>query len=117
MFKTLFSREELVFSDYCETKTVTTALYLDFGDGIPHFVGRAGSFVPVREGTGGAILLRGKEDKFHAVTGTKGFFWKEAAVVKELGLEDDIDLSYYKKLADAAIDNLSKHGDIDWLRE
>ena len=64
VFKTLFSREEIVFDDLCETKTVTAALYLDFGDGEPHFVGRAGSFCPVDGGTGGGTLLRGKDGTF-----------------------------------------------------
>jgi Family of unknown function (DUF5906) len=115
VFKTLFSREEIKFDDLCETKTVTAALYLDFGDGEPHFVGRAGSFCPVTSGSGGGTLLRGKDGVFHAVTGTKGYFWKEAAVVKALGLENEIDYGYFRKLADAAVDTISKFGDYEWL--
>jgi hypothetical protein len=116
VFKTLFSREALTFDDYCQTKTVTTALYLQFGDDEPHFVGRAGSFVPVKEGTGGGILLRGKEGKFHAVTGTKGYFWKEAAAVRSLGMEETIELAYYRKLADSALKAISQYGDPEWFR-
>jgi Family of unknown function (DUF5906) len=116
VFKTLFSGDPLVFADYCETKTVTTALYLDFGDGVPHFVGRAGSFVPVKEGTGGGLLLRGKDDQFHAAGGTKGFFWREAVTVKSLGKEEDIDLAYFRKLTDAALEQISKYGDAEWFR-
>jgi hypothetical protein len=116
VFKTLFSGEEVTFDDYCETKTVTSALYLDFGDGDPHFVGRAGLFVPVREGSGGGTLLRGKEDTFHAVGGTKGYCWREAAAVLELGLEDTIDISYFTRLADAALENMAKYGDVEWFR-
>jgi hypothetical protein len=115
VFKTLFSKEELKFDDLCETKTVTAALYLDFGDGEPHFVGRAGSFCPVTSGSGGGTLLRGKDGTFHAVTGTKGYFWKESAVVKALGLEDEIDQDYFRKLADAAVDAISKFGDYEWF--
>jgi Family of unknown function (DUF5906) len=122
VFKTLFSREPLTFNDYCETRSVTTALYLDFGEGDPesgpadpHFVGRTGSFVPVSKGTGGATLLREKDGKFYAVTGTKGFSWREAAQVRELGLDDTIDQSYFRKLADDAVTAISKHGDFEWF--
>jgi Family of unknown function (DUF5906) len=119
VFKTLFSKEPLVYGDYCETKTVTTALYLDFGEGSPHFVGRAGSFVPVRPGTGGGTLLRGKDGLFHAATGTKGYLWKEADVgrisYESDEIESDIDHDYFRKLVDDAIANISKFGDFEWF--
>jgi Predicted ATPase len=115
VFKTLFSNEPIVFSDYVETKTVTTALYLDFGNDAPHFVGKAGAFVPVQEGTGGGRLLRSKDDQFHAAGGTKGYFWKEAETVRALGLEKEIDLTYYKKLVDDAVTNVSRFGDFEWF--
>lgn len=35
VFKTLFSHEPIVFKDYCETKSVQTALYLDFNENLP----------------------------------------------------------------------------------
>ena len=35
VFKTLFSREPIEFNDLCETKSVTSALYLDFNEGMP----------------------------------------------------------------------------------
>jgi len=35
VFKTLFSHEPIEFKDLCETKTVSTALYLDFNEGLP----------------------------------------------------------------------------------
>lgn len=116
VFKTLFSKEPIEFDDYREIKTVTTALYLDFGDGDPHFVGRAGAFVPVKPGTGGATLLRGKDGLFHAAGGTKGFEWREAVAVRQLGLEDTINLEYYRKLTDAALANLANFGDTEWFR-
>lgn len=116
VFKTLFTKEEPNFEDLIEIKTVTAALYLDFGDGAPHFVGRAGAFVPVRKDTGGGLLLRGKNGQFHAATGAKGYHWREAVVVRELGLEDTIDMTYYQRLADAALENLSKYGDAEWFR-
>ena len=35
MFKTLFSKENIEFEDMCETKSVTSALYLDMNEGLP----------------------------------------------------------------------------------
>jgi hypothetical protein len=115
VFKALFSKEHIGFDDLVQVKTVTTALYLDFGTGEPHFVGRAGAFVPVREGTGGGVLLRGKEGMFHSATGAKGYFWREAEHVRELDLVADVDMSYYNKLTDAAVETVSKFGDFEWF--
>jgi hypothetical protein len=115
VFKTLFSKEPLEFWDFVETKTVTTALYLDFGGESPHFVGKAGAFVPVKEGTGGGRLMRGKEGIFHSASGAKGYFWKEASSVRDLGLDDNVDMTYFTRLADEAIENVSKFGDFEWF--
>lgn len=35
VYKTLFSKEPLIFSDYCETKSVSTAMYLDYNENLP----------------------------------------------------------------------------------
>jgi hypothetical protein len=35
VFKKLFSKEEILFEDMCETKSVTSALYLDMDESIP----------------------------------------------------------------------------------
>ena len=35
VFKTLFSKEPIVFEDVCETKSVTSALYLDMNENLP----------------------------------------------------------------------------------
>lgn len=35
VFKTLFTHEKLEFSDFCETKSVTGSLYLDFNEKLP----------------------------------------------------------------------------------
>lgn len=160
VYKTLFSHEPLIFSDFCETKSVTTALYLDFNeDGEHHyqFVGRTGLFCPIRPGHGGGILLRdtGKElpepvkgeqhlwsggtlvdpdsetdrafekrhqkwvdtchGKYASATGSKDYRWMEAEVVKQTGCERFIDISYYEKLAEDAIDTISEFGDFDWF--
>lgn len=119
--KTLFTNEPIEFGDYCESRSVTSALYLDFnGEETPmfledpmHFVGKSGLFVPVT--SGGGLLVREKEGKFHAASGSKGYRWLEAHIVEELELQDRIDKRYFQELVDAAVDNLSKHGDVEWF--
>lgn len=123
VFKTLFSKDPIEFEDMCETKTVTgsSSLYLDFNEGLPEdehdyrFVGRAGQFTPILEGKGGAVLLREKDGKYYAATGTKGYRWLESEEVKTLGKEDDIDKSYYGVLVDEAVSDISEYGDFSWF--
>lgn len=124
VFKTLFSHEDILFSDLIQKKSVTTALYLDFNaekpmaladyEEDPHFVGRVGAFVPVEPGTGGGTLLRLDKsgEKFVAATGSKGYLWKEAFLVESLGQEDTVDLQYYENLVYEARTNLGKYGDV-----
>lgn len=120
VFKTLFTKEPLEFKDKCETKQVTKgALYLDFSEdeamalaNDPRFIGRVGQFCPVSKENGGGLLQRIDGDKRYAATGTKGFHWMEAHTVQD---QDKIDESYFKKLCDAAIDNIQKHGDYEWF--
>lgn len=159
VFKTLFSKEPVIFDDLCETKTVTSALYLDMNEGLPDvsesekeyakvekqmkmpditesgrqifselmakiqqviatghkliFVGKAGLFCPVKQGCGGGLLMREKDGKFHAAAGTKGYRWKEAEVVRELGLEDQIDRGYFDALANEAKATIEKYEDFE----
>ena len=121
VFKSLFSKEPLVFNDLCEAKTVSTALYLDMNENLEkdehkyHFVGKAGSFCPIKPGCGGGILLREKDGNFYAADGSKGYRWLEAEVVKGLNKEDDIDYSYFVSLADEAKKAIEKYGDFDWF--
>jgi len=119
VFKTLFSKEEITFDDLCEDKSVTgkSALYLDMNENLPEgehnyqFVGRVGLFCPVESGTGGGLLMREKEGKYYAATGTKGYRWLEAEVVKDLGISDQIDTEYHESLVSDAIEHISKFGD------
>jgi hypothetical protein len=122
VYKTLFSDEEIEFDDLCETKSVTQgSMYLDFdaagkpmalsNDGM-HFVGRTGRFVPVEEGSNGGILWRIKDDKKYAVAGTKGYFWIESTVAKDMGPLLAVDMSYYDNLVDEAIKTIQKFGDL-----
>lgn len=133
VFKTLFSHEPVKFEDLCETKQVTSALYLDMNEDLPegehdyHFIGRVGQFCPVVDGAGGGVLLRDNSGKFVAVTGTKRpgkvtkkddpgvYRWMESEMVKTLGLESMIDMTYYNKLVDDAVDTISAYGDFEWF--
>ena len=121
VFKTLFSHEPIIFKDKCETKTVTSALYLDMNEGLGedehdyHFVGRAGQFCPIKPGCGGGLLMREKDGKYYAAGGTKGYRWLESEVVKALGKEDDIDIKYYLDLVDDAVAAISEYGDFEWF--
>ena len=74
------------------------------------FVGRVGSFVPVRSNSGGGLLVREKDGKYYAVTGTSGYRWLESEVVRELGYEKKVDMRYYESLADDAIAAIEQFG-------
>lgn len=162
VFKTLFSKEDLEFDDFCETKSVAKgSLYLDMNENLPDvsslekerdklmkkvndpnmvnqyvgpecrridelskdiekghnyiFVGRVGRFCPVKEGSNGGILYRFNEGKYYSVSGSKGYRWLESEVVKELDKSDCIDISYYDKLVDDAVNEISKYGDMEWF--
>lgn len=158
VFKTLFSKEDILFEDMAETKEVKTAIYLDMNEGLPdvtefekqfakaesdykkgllsdttfekicaelqpeidkghnyRFIGKVGRFCPVKPGTGGGVLLREQNGKYYAVTGSSGFRWLEAEMVRELNKEEDIDRSYYDKLVDEAVKTISEYGDFEWF--
>ena len=121
VFKTLFSKEPIEFEDLCETKSVTSALYLDMNEQLPegehdyHFIGKVGLFCPIKEGCGGGVLLRKADDKYHAATGTKGYRWLESEMVRQLNKENDIDIEYYDSLVKEAIGTISAYGFYDWF--
>lgn len=79
------------------------------------FVGKVGLFCPIKPGCGGGTLVCKRDDKYSAVTGTKGYRWLESEIVKQNGKEDDIDKSYYSKLVDDAVSTISEFGDIEWF--
>ena len=159
VFKTLFSHEDLDFMDLCETKSVTSALYLDMNENLTDvsleekerdkilsrikklqkiletdpqyeqakaeledlpkdvavldeiiakghnyiFIGKAGSFCPVKAGNGGGILCREKDGKFYSATGAKGFRWREGESLKGADRMDLIDMEYFEELAKTAM--------------
>lgn len=159
VFKTLFSKEPVIFDDLCETKTVTSALYLDMNEGMPDvsdaekehtklekklkelpendpqrdeitarlmellhilasghkyvFVGKAGLFCPIKPGCGGGLLMREKDGKYNAATGSKGYRWKESEQVQAMHLEDEIDRRYFDGLADDAKKAIEQYEDFE----
>ena len=157
VFKTLFSKEPIEFEDLCETKSVTTDLYLDMNENLPDvsleekeiaklntelrkkniseeeykeksgklfkiiekghdykFIGKVGSFCPIIEGKGGGLLVREKDGKYYAATGSKGYRWLEAETVRGTN-EKYINKKYYNDLVDEAVDTISKYGDFEWF--
>ena len=120
VFKKLFSKEKIEFDDMCETKSVTSALYLDMNEDLPEdehnyiFVGKVGRFCPIKPGCGGGLLLREKDGKYYSATGAKGYRWLESELVKEFKNPDEvIDISYYDALVEAAKSEINKYGDFD----
>lgn len=196
VFKKLFSHEDIEFMDLCETKTVTSALYLDMNEnlsdvsaeerdmeklktrvkkllkeagyigkgysewldeaeaGKPHeyvhgpsigsleieqienelldlnkdanvlaeliakghnyiFVGKAGSFCPVKNGCGGGILVREKDGKFYSATGAKGFRWREGESLQGANRMDMIDMGYFDNLAKTAVESIQEYGNFE----
>lgn len=155
VFKTLFSKEPITFKDMCETKSVTSALYLDMNEDLEdvsmyekdldkltqqykknviteteylarkdalnefiskghdyQFVGKVGSFCPILPGHGGGILVREKDGKYYAATGSKGYRWLESESVRG-NCEEFIDKSYYNNLVDEAVDTISQYCDFE----
>ena len=121
VYKTLFTHEPIEFKDLCETKQVTSALYLDMNEGLAegehnyHFIGKIGQFCPMKPGAGGGVLYREKDGKYSAATGTKGYLWMESEMVKVLHKENDINKDYYNRLVDEAVDTISQFGDFEWF--
>jgi hypothetical protein len=143
VFKTLFSREDLVFDDFCETKSVSgdSAIYIDDLKNLTadelEKIGmkdveevEKSSFELVVDGNkknprfigrvgrftpmiNGGAIYRVKNGKAYAVTGTKGYNWMESEVVKTLHKEDEIDKTYYEDLAKEAINTINKYGDFN----
>lgn len=108
VFKKLFTKEELTFQDFCETKNVTQGMmYLDFsGTGNIHemvHVGRTGSFVPVLDG---GKLWRIKDGNKYAVTGTKNYNWisRDVAAERDRNGVLQLDLSYFEELKSKAME-------------
>ena len=82
------------------------------------FIGKVGRFCPIKAGHGGGELLREAVDdagnvKYAAPSGTKERRWLEAEMVRELDMQDRIDISYFHDLVTAAVETLGKFGDFE----
>jgi hypothetical protein len=127
LFKTLFSHEPITFDDTCETFAVTSSLYLDMNEGLGEdehryqFVGRVGQFTPINPGYGGGELMRQTTDKdgnvkYGYASGAKGYRWLQSEDIHNMkNLDDIIDRSFYLKLVEEAIKDISVHGDAEWF--
>lgn len=121
VFKKLFSKEDIQFDDLCETKSVTSTLYLDMNENLGEdehnyvFIGKIGRFCPIKPGCGGGILYREKDGKYYAATGSKGYRWLESEMVQQLGREEDIDQKHFIEMVDTAIATINKYGDFEWF--
>lgn len=77
------------------------------------FIGRCGSFVPISKGFGGGLMMRVDGSKIGAVSGTKGYRWMDAEEATSRGLQNNIDVGYFRMLVDSSIDHISEFGDAD----
>lgn len=110
VYKTLFSKEPIVFNDLTESRSVKKGtIYIEMEDGSMTFIGRVGIFCPMK--TSGGTLYRVQGEKKYALTGTKGYKWLPAEAVKELNKEDDIDFSYFESAVEEALEKISQFGD------
>lgn len=79
------------------------------------FVGRVGTFLPVKPGYDGGYLYRVKNDKYYAVAGTSGYCWLETEYAMGKYGTECINMDYYSDMADQAIADISKYVDFDWF--
>ena len=127
VFKKLFSKEPIEFTDLCETKSVSSCMYLNMNPNIPNeevktedmqFIGKVGGFTPMKPGYGGNLLREAidkktGDKKYGFVNGTKGYYWLESDMVKELNKEEYIDRTIYNELVNDAIKTIEKYGDFE----
>ena len=80
------------------------------------FIGKVGQFCPIKPGCGGGLLMRETENKgYAAAASSKGYRWLESEMVRELGKEESIDLSYYDNMVTEAVKTISQYGDFEWF--
>lgn len=111
VFKTLFDKTSpILFDDFIERRGVKKgSIYLREENDSQTFIGSVGEFVCVKNG--GGDLLRVDGDKVSFVADTKGWKWLPANVVREAESKFELDLTFYRKKVDEAIDEISKYGD------
>jgi hypothetical protein len=122
IFKSILTKEPIVFADLCETKNVVKGEIFIVNEFDRRFVGRIGQFTPVREdaGIGGGALVRVVPDaegnpKDFAVTGTKGYLWLESEQVGKMdNWAEVVDMGYYEDLKAKADKALVEVGCPPW---
>ncbi len=82
------------------------------------FVGKVGSFCPIKPGCNGGLLLRKAYNKdgsikYDSVNDASGYRWLESEDVKLFNKENDIDLSYFDNFVNEAIETINKYGDYE----
>lgn len=122
VFKTIFSGDPLDLEDVAQTRSVTTRMFLEFGEDDRKFVGRVGSFLPVVPGTPGAGRLvreNHRTDKegnelisYGDVGGCKGYLWLDYEDIQG-DWRDVYDDRYGRQLVDAAMDQIGKWTDVN----
>lgn len=105
-------KERLIFETHAELSDEDLDAKIAEGHNY-QFIGKVGNFCPIKPGCGGGLLCREKDGKYYAATGSKGFRWLEAEMVKALDKEKNIDRTYYDKLVDTAVETISKYGDFE----
>lgn len=101
LLKRVWTKEELVDRDFFITKQSKGHIYL--GD---EFVGKVGSIYASK--TGAECMWTEDDENFKSVTGTKGYLFKQT---DKFDIED-VDFSYYDKVAIDGLKKIMKVGDI-----
>lgn len=74
------------------------------------FIGRVGQFTPVVSGgidiEFGDLVRKVDDDNYSYVSGSKGYKWMDAEIARTSNAE--IDISYYRKMVDDAIDTIKE---------
>lgn len=102
VFKKLFSQEPIVEEDYALTKQAKSPIYLG-----ETFIGKAAQVYASKTGE---ELVRVKDEKRNAITGTKNYKWR---LMSDYQGKEDIDMTYYEGLIEDAIKAISNVGNVN----
>lgn len=121
VFKSLFGSDvepHYTMADYTETRQAHKgALYLNYGtEENPQraFVGRIGSFVPVRENAPGGILEVFRDGKYYSAPSSKGYRWMLEEDAQSYGT-DRVDDTFALAKAAEAVRTIEKYVPLDEL--
>lgn len=121
VFKSLFGPDvdpHYTMADYTETRQVHKgALYLNYGtEENPQraFVGRIGSFVPMKDCTPGGILEVLRDGKYYSAPSSKGYRWMLEEDAQRYGT-DRVDDTFALAKAAEAVKTIEKYVPMDEL--